>query len=335
MTQLASGACSCPFRDAVAPQPIYSFSPQASSSAFPPHLIGPRFRPLPASDNRYLSESHAIASASLHPAVKVAGVHQKDKGKKCQLPSDSEDSTGPTPKHGCPQGSSNYNKEDTRQFLKIIEKILPLGQKGWLLATSNFNQWAEENDRLQRTYESLETKYRQGPPPCCPWINTPELINQLSKALDPKVAKVCDDQHAEHSFQTMQMLMVSQQLCDVQSTNDNLRNQISMMQGRIHEAELACKHAEMKLELFQTGTRPFRSTRSHAAVYKVNPDLDGKTPPMTKRRTATPVHRPILTTPVFTMISISLATTPSPFIVMTPSLNIPTPQLLVAAWGML
>jgi hypothetical protein len=100
--------------------------------------------------------------ASLRPAVKVGGVRQKDKGKKRQLPSDSSDNSDePVAKRGRPQGSTNYNKVDTKKFLKIAEDVLPLGGKGWRVVTKTFNKWAVEHDRPERDVKSLETKYKQ------------------------------------------------------------------------------------------------------------------------------------------------------------------------------
>ncbi|KAJ6534876.1 hypothetical protein B0H19DRAFT_435482 [Mycena capillaripes] len=115
-----------------------------------------------------------------------------------------------------------------------------------------------------------------------PRMNAPELVSQLSKAFDPKAAKAREDERADQRLQTTHMLTMSQQLRDAQTTNDNLRTQITMMQGRIHDVERAREMAELKFELFQTGTGPFgggRSRRSRAAVYAENPDLfreDGK-----------------------------------------------------------
>jgi hypothetical protein len=135
----------------------------SSTRAIPPHLIDPRLRPLPQGDDRDLTDPYTIAKASLHPAVKVAGVRQKDHGKKRQLPSDSSDDA-PVTKRGRPQGSINYNKNDTAKVLKIAEKKLPMGAKGWKAVTVKFNKWATANGRPERDVKSLETKYRQV---CC------------------------------------------------------------------------------------------------------------------------------------------------------------------------
>ncbi|KAJ6534877.1 hypothetical protein B0H19DRAFT_435477 [Mycena capillaripes] len=121
-----------------APPHVSSFA-----QAVPPHLIDPRLVPLPSSHDRDLSEPHDIAKASLRPAVKVGGVRQKDKGKKRQLTSDSSDDSddaGPAPKRGRPQGSSNYNKQDTKKFLKTVKKLLPIGANGWKGVTTSFNK---------------------------------------------------------------------------------------------------------------------------------------------------------------------------------------------------
>jgi hypothetical protein len=147
----------------------FSVPSHASSTAqaIPPHLIDPRLRPLPQGNDRDLTHPSTIAKAALRPAVKVGGVRQKDKGKKRRLASDSSedsDDAAPVTKRGRPQGSSNYNKDDTKRVLKIAEKKLPLGAKGWKAVTRTFNKWAVENERPERTVKSIETKYRQV---CC------------------------------------------------------------------------------------------------------------------------------------------------------------------------
>ncbi|KAF7349978.1 hypothetical protein MVEN_01299000 [Mycena venus] len=292
----------------------YSFPPPALSSAqaIPPHLIDPRLRPLPQSDDHDLTDSYTIAKAILHPAVKVGGVRQKDKGKKHQLPSDfcdSSDDAGRATKRGRPQGSSNYNKKNTKVFLKIAQKLLPTGPKGWKLVTTDFKKWAVKNNRPEGDVKSIETKYKQllrkkkptGDAHCPPNVkrahrierlinqkadtrelsdlefdgiadaadtggagdssdddvvevsplsltrlppasrrprtNAPELVNQLSKAFDPKVEKVREDQRADRSFQTTHMFTLSQEVRDAQTANDKLCKQLTVMQDRIHDAE--------------------------------------------------------------------------------------------------
>ncbi|KAF7358365.1 hypothetical protein MVEN_00886500 [Mycena venus] len=142
----------------------YGFLATPSAQPVLPHLIDPRLLPLPRSDDRDLGNLYTIAKASLCPATKVGSIHQKDKGKKRQLPSDSSDDSnnaGPVPKRGRPQGSSNYNKEYTKVILKIIEKVLPIGSKGWGVVTLRFNKYAVKNNRPERDVKSIETKYKQ------------------------------------------------------------------------------------------------------------------------------------------------------------------------------
>ncbi|KAJ6527142.1 hypothetical protein B0H19DRAFT_1385536 [Mycena capillaripes] len=298
-------------------------------------------------------------------ATTVGGVRKKDKGKKRGLPYDSSDNSDvPVAKRGRPQGSSNYNKDNTKQFLKLAAKLLPIGAKGWKALTINFNQWAIENERPERDVKSLETKYRQllrkkkptgeghcpsdvkrahqiealinqkadtrelsdsefddggaagassdnivevmpsasnvrtavarrapspplrhasSPPPRRPRMNALELVNQLSKAFDPTVAKARENERAERSFQTTHMLTLSQQLRNSQNSIENLRNQLTAMQTRVHDAERGRKLAELKLQFSHVGSGPVfggdsadlntSRRRGRAAVYKANPDL--------------------------------------------------------------
>jgi hypothetical protein len=50
---------------------------------------------------------------------------------------------------------------DTQHFLKIVEKVLPIGGKGWKVVGEKYNKWAQENERAERDQKSLETKYKQ------------------------------------------------------------------------------------------------------------------------------------------------------------------------------
>lgn len=147
----------------------YNFS---GPSAHPPHTLihlDPRFLPpLPPSDDHDLYEPAAIAkSRGLQAAPKVAGSRRKskkEKGKKRQLSSDSEDDSDAPQrpaKRGRPQGSRNFEPEDTSALLDIVQKELPLGPKGWAAIHKRFRKWAHKNSRPDRAGKSLETKYKQ------------------------------------------------------------------------------------------------------------------------------------------------------------------------------
>ncbi|KAJ6572254.1 hypothetical protein B0H19DRAFT_1256152 [Mycena capillaripes] len=125
--------------------------------------------------------------------------------------------------------------------------------------------------------------HASSPPPCRPCMNAPELVNQLLKAFDPMMAKARENERAERSFQTTHMLTLSQQLCNSQNSIENLWNQLTVMQARMHDTEHGCELAELKLQFSHVGSGPVFGGYSAdpstsrccgcAAVYKANPDL--------------------------------------------------------------
>ncbi|KAJ6553567.1 hypothetical protein DFH09DRAFT_1085682 [Mycena vulgaris] len=162
-------------------QPTYNFppvfngaSPHVSSAAYPapPQVIDPCLLPLPEDDDLDLSDPLTIAKLrGLKAAPKVAGARRKGKGKKRQLSSDSEDSDAgePVPKRGRLKGSPNFSKDDITNLLDLVEKILPLGQKGWKTVKRRYQKWARGAKRPERDGKSLETKYKQAI--ACAWQN--------------------------------------------------------------------------------------------------------------------------------------------------------------------
>ncbi|KAF8185798.1 hypothetical protein K438DRAFT_1973647 [Mycena galopus ATCC 62051] len=303
--------------------------------------IDPRLLALPEDDNHdgYLSP-YAIAKDTLRPALKVGGARQKTKdtnGKKCQRDSDSSndsDNDAPAPKRGCPQGSTNFAKEEIKKLFDIMEKTLPIGQKGWKVVESKYNKYALVNDKSERDIKSLQTKYNQvyfsekeahgprlntrvpsdsdvdvdvdvdgggdpssdegvevvppassvrtaverrapSPPIRRSHVNAPDLVNTISKVFDPEVQKTRETDRAQWSFQTTHLFSLTQQLHDAQTANENLRNQITTMQTRVHDVEHARDRAEMKLEMVQVSSASgsVDHRRSRSAVYKDYPDL--------------------------------------------------------------
>ncbi|KIY49754.1 hypothetical protein FISHEDRAFT_58012 [Fistulina hepatica ATCC 64428] len=57
-------------------------------------------------------------------------------------------------------GTPNYNTADKEALLDMIERHLPLGANGWSAVAADFNSWAVENRRPERTAKSLELKYK-------------------------------------------------------------------------------------------------------------------------------------------------------------------------------
>ncbi|KAJ6552739.1 hypothetical protein B0H19DRAFT_1072247 [Mycena capillaripes] len=108
-------------------------------------------------------------------------------------------------------------------------------------------------------------RHASSPPPCFPHMNAPELVNQLSKAFDPKWQRP-----ARMSTPSAPSRPPT---CSLYPNNS----------ARVHDAERAQELAELKLQFSQTGSGPVfggasagPSTGRHcgcAAVYKDNPDL--------------------------------------------------------------
>jgi hypothetical protein len=138
---------------------------QPNSSRYPA-LIDPSLLPcLPDDDDFDLSDPGTIAKAKLKPATKVRGVRQKghnDKGKKRQYSSDSDNNSEAerAAKRGRRKGSQNWSKNDTGKLLDLVEKHLPLGQKGWKLVIAAFCKWADVSGRPVRDGKAIEGKYK-------------------------------------------------------------------------------------------------------------------------------------------------------------------------------
>ncbi|KAJ7147904.1 hypothetical protein C8R43DRAFT_844434, partial [Mycena crocata] len=116
--------------------------------------------PLPMGDDRDLHDPRHIArSRGLQEAPKVAGSRRK-KGKHARSPSSDSDSDlvehVPATKRGRPQGSSNFTAADTGKLLDLVEKYLPVGEKGWKKIKAKFVKWARKNGR-----QLLDNKYKQ------------------------------------------------------------------------------------------------------------------------------------------------------------------------------
>ncbi|EDR09762.1 uncharacterized protein LACBIDRAFT_325546 [Laccaria bicolor S238N-H82] len=78
---------------------------------------------------------------------------------------------------------------------------------------------------------------------------TLELVQTLSKAFDLATQQSHKEDRASRSMQTTQFLTISQQLRDANATIESLRNEVSRLCNRFHDAEQARDCAELKLEL--------------------------------------------------------------------------------------
>ncbi|KAJ7699562.1 hypothetical protein B0H17DRAFT_1048941 [Mycena rosella] len=133
--------------------------------------IDPRLLPLPYSDDHDLTDPATIARArGLVPAKKVDGSHRSkaskpDEGKKRARDSGSDDSdddgAAPAPKRSRPSGSGNYSRDDVNALFTLIEKELPLGQRGWKEVHRRYKHYCAAKKRPKRSEKLLENKYKQ------------------------------------------------------------------------------------------------------------------------------------------------------------------------------
>ncbi|KAJ7257277.1 hypothetical protein C8J57DRAFT_1074477 [Mycena rebaudengoi] len=83
--------------------------------------------------------------------------------------------------------------------------------------------------------------------------SAPELVNKLSMAFDPEVQRARDEERYNRSTQNTQVFTLSQQLRDAHVTADNLRNQISILQQHLNDAERARDVALLKVKMIEYG----------------------------------------------------------------------------------
>jgi len=91
-----------------------------------------------------------------------------------------------------------------------------------------------------------------------------DLMAKLSATFDPASQQARDADRANRSMQNAQLLALSQQLRDANTTTEGLRTQINDLQSRLHEAERARDRADLKLEMLQfSRSSSAHSSRSH------------------------------------------------------------------------
>ncbi|KAJ6559914.1 hypothetical protein B0H19DRAFT_1146063 [Mycena capillaripes] len=74
-------------------------------------------------------------------------------------------------------------------------------------------------------------------------MNAPELVTKLAKTFDPDAQQSREEERSQRSFQSTQLLTLTQQLRDAQTANDGLRNELASVRR-------ACDRAEFKLEMY-------------------------------------------------------------------------------------
>ena len=141
--------------------PYASQRPVGSSSRAPVPMDPSLITPLPEDDDDDFPPAHKLLATLAKPASKVAGSRRpalsaKAKGKQKEV-----DSQNSKRKHGRAAGTANYSDEDMDQLLDLLEAYLPPGAKAWNRVGDEFNGWASENGRPERTVKSLEAKFKQ------------------------------------------------------------------------------------------------------------------------------------------------------------------------------
>ncbi|KAF7349563.1 hypothetical protein MSAN_01681400 [Mycena sanguinolenta] len=104
-------------------------------------------------------------------------------------------------------------------------------------------------------------------------LNPPELVTKLAKAFDPETQRSMQEERSQWSFQTTQLLSLTQQLRDANAATDALRNQLTQMQTRLHEAERARDRAKFKLEFYGPAPGGERLSRRGQYIAEQYPDL--------------------------------------------------------------
>jgi hypothetical protein len=151
--------------------PSWSFQPFAPyNRTLPASSFNPPFN-VPENVENVPPTTHTVHIPPPHRAARLRNAVSATRGKgKMPLTSQGAKRGAASTDHPEPQqkkqrgrcaGSANYSSEDINALLDILEEQLPLGGKGWKMATADFCKWADENGRPARTAKSLELKLKQ------------------------------------------------------------------------------------------------------------------------------------------------------------------------------
>ncbi|KAJ7106935.1 hypothetical protein C8R44DRAFT_744811 [Mycena epipterygia] len=84
--------------------------------------------------------------------------------------------------------------------------------------------------------------------------SAPDLIHKLSQAFNPEVQRARDEDRYHRSAENTQVFTLSQQLRDAHTSAETLRNQISILQQHLNDAERARNVALLKVEMMEHRT---------------------------------------------------------------------------------
>ncbi|KAJ7127643.1 hypothetical protein C8R44DRAFT_873467 [Mycena epipterygia] len=199
--------------------------------------------------------------------------------------SDDSNDDAPVAKRGRPSGAANYSKEDVQALFGFIEKELPLGQRGWKAVHGHYTKYRRANKCPKCSIKSLESKYKQylklkkptGSGVCPPEVkrahaleahinehagtrdvsdfdlndstsgeSSDDDVETRSNSTPSSFERARDEERYHRSAENTQVFTLSQQLQDVHTSAETLRNQISILQQHLNDAERARDIALLK-----------------------------------------------------------------------------------------
>ncbi|KAF8174379.1 hypothetical protein BJ912DRAFT_60760 [Pholiota molesta] len=100
---------------------------------------------------------------------------------------------------------------------------------------------------LSATIRSNKAESDQPPRRNARAMQSADLMQKLSSALDPDMQRTRDEERATRSFQNTQIFTLTQQLRDSQATNETLRREATELHQQIHKLERQLDRAQFKL----------------------------------------------------------------------------------------
>ncbi|KAG2747611.1 hypothetical protein P692DRAFT_20736122, partial [Suillus brevipes Sb2] len=131
---------------------------------------------------------------------------------------------------------------------------------------------------IERTAVTHATR-TDAPVPCCRGAAATELLTRISSAFDPAVQQARDEERANQSLATTQLLTQAQQLRDANTVTEQLRTQLYDLRTRLYDIE--CEHDLSKLhaEMLQMhGSAPNQAPPArHSSCHRHRPKLPSYT----------------------------------------------------------
>ena len=94
------------------------------------------------------------------------------------------------------------------------------------------------------------------------WNTPTDLLQSISRSLDPSLSAARDEERAMRSLQTTQFMSLSNQLRDAQGTANDLRSQLLQADRARNDVERRADHAELELQMERMQAAPSMSMQS-------------------------------------------------------------------------